>query len=96
MQSTIIAGSAIWRLAAVRRALRKLPVVTDAEHRAPRAVGAGLCDSCEHQQLVANTRGSTFSLCRLSREDSRYARYPRIPVLECAGHRRATASAERG
>ena len=40
----------------------------------------GLCDSCRHQQLVPNTRGSVFSLCQRSRDDPRYPRYPRIPV----------------
>ncbi|MGD1058968.1 MAG: hypothetical protein ABR992_16315 [Solirubrobacteraceae bacterium] len=52
----------------------------------PRASRAGLCDTCEHQQLVRNTRGSTFSLCRRSREDPDYPRYPRIPVLSCPGY----------
>jgi len=52
-----------------------------------RSTRAGLCDGCEHQQLVANTRGSTFSLCRLSREDQAFPRYPRLPVLECPGFR---------
>ena len=47
---------------------------------------AGLCDSCAHQQLVRNTRGSTFSLCRRSREDTDYPRYPRLPVLACPGY----------
>lgn len=47
---------------------------------------AGLCDSCRHQQVVRNTRGSAFSLCRRSREDERYVRYPRLPVLRCPGH----------
>jgi hypothetical protein len=47
---------------------------------------AGLCDSCVHQQLVRNTRGSTFSLCRRSREDPAYPRYPRLPVVECPGY----------
>lgn len=47
---------------------------------------AGLCDSCAHQQLVRNTRGSTFSLCRRSREDPDYPRYPRLPVLACKGY----------
>jgi hypothetical protein len=47
---------------------------------------AGLCDSCAHQQLVPNTRGSTFSLCRRSREDPDYPRYPRLPVLACPGY----------
>ena len=31
------------------------------------APDVGLCDSCRHQQLVRNTRGSVFSLCRRSR-----------------------------
>jgi hypothetical protein len=53
---------------------------------APRPRGAGLCDSCVHQQLVRNTRGSSFSLCRRSRTDPRYPRYPRIPVQECPGY----------
>jgi hypothetical protein len=48
---------------------------------------AGLCDTCAHQQLVRNTRGSTFSLCRRSREDPAYPRYPRVPVLSCQGYR---------
>jgi hypothetical protein len=55
---------------------------------------AGLCDSCVHQQLVRNTRGSTFSLCRRSREDPGYPRYPRLPVTNCGGYqRRAPESA---
>jgi hypothetical protein len=49
------------------------------------APAAGLCDTCMHQQLVRNTRGSTFSLCLRSREDPAYARYPRLPVTSCAG-----------
>ena len=48
---------------------------------------AGLCDSCVHQQVVRNTRGSVFSLCRRSRvEPERFPRYPRLPVLECPGY----------
>jgi hypothetical protein len=50
---------------------------------------AGLCDSCRHQQLVRNTRGSVFSLCRRSRtEPDRFPRYPRLPVIRCDGHER--------
>jgi hypothetical protein len=47
---------------------------------------AGLCDTCVHQQLVHTTRGSTFSLCRRSRDDPSYPRYPRLPVLDCRGY----------
>ena len=50
---------------------------------APRA---GLCETCRHQQVVRNTRGSSFSLCRRSREDERYPRYPRLPVTRCPGY----------
>jgi hypothetical protein len=46
----------------------------------------GLCDSCAHQRLVPNTRGSVFSLCERSRTEPRYPRYPKIPVLSCPGH----------
>jgi hypothetical protein len=48
--------------------------------------GAGLCDSCIHQQLLRNTRGSEFSLCRRSRTDPAYPKYPRLPVLACPGY----------
>jgi hypothetical protein len=53
---------------------------------------AGLCDSCAHQRVVRNTRGSTFSLCERSREDTAYPRYPRLPVLECPGYERKPAA----
>ena len=45
----------------------------------------GLCDTCRHQRLVPNTRGSVFSLCERSREDPDFPRYPRLPVLRCPG-----------
>jgi DNA-3-methyladenine glycosylase I len=47
---------------------------------------AGLCDSCRHQRVVRNTRGSSFSLCRRSADDERFPRYPRIPVRSCPGY----------
>jgi hypothetical protein len=55
---------------------------------------AGLCDSCRHRQLVRNTRGSVFSLCRRSRTDPAYPRYPRVPVLACPGYERRPAVPE--
>lgn len=48
---------------------------------------AGLCDSCRHQRLIRNTRGSEFSLCERSKsEPEEYPRYPRTPVTHCDGH----------
>lgn len=46
---------------------------------------AGLCNSCSHQRVVRNTRGSVFSLCERSRDEPAYPRYPRLPVRECRG-----------
>jgi hypothetical protein len=46
----------------------------------------GLCDSCVHQKLVPNTKGSVFSLCLRSRTDPAYPRYPRVPVAACPGY----------
>jgi ketosteroid isomerase-like protein len=46
---------------------------------------AGLCDTCRHQKLIKNTRGSTFSMCERSKTDERYPKYPRLPVVECEG-----------
>jgi hypothetical protein len=52
----------------------------------PEPPATGLCDSCVHQRVVANTRGSRFSLCMLSRSDPRFPRYPRLPVERCEGY----------
>jgi hypothetical protein len=49
-------------------------------------VNAGLCDSCRHQRVIRNTRGSSFSLCERSRTEPRYPRYPRLPVVACEGY----------
>ncbi|HUB74262.1 MAG TPA: hypothetical protein VL979_09540 [Solirubrobacteraceae bacterium] len=54
----------------------------------------GLCESCRHRQVVRNTRGSTFWLCRRSREDPAFPRYPRLPVLSCAGYERGDPPAQ--
>jgi hypothetical protein len=56
----------------------------------PPSPPVGLCDSCRHQQVVRNTRGSVFSLCRRSKDEpDRFPRYPRLPVIQCPGYERA-------
>jgi len=49
------------------------------------AVNVGLCAGCRHARAVETPR-SRFWLCGLSATDSRFARYPRLPVLECPGY----------
>ena len=51
-------------------------------------MNSGLCDTCVHQYLVHNTRGSTFSRCERSKTDKSFPKYPRIPVQECRGYER--------
>jgi len=56
---------------------------------------AGLCRDCAFSRTVESARGSRFLLCRLSEKDARFAKYPRLPVLRCAGYRRATRDDQR-
>jgi hypothetical protein len=59
-------------------------------------MNAGLCDTCVHQRVVKNTRGSVFSLCQRSKtEPERFPRYPRVPVLACPGYEAAEGLSSR-
>jgi len=53
---------------------------------------AGLCATCEHVRRVESDRGSVFYRCALADSDSRFAKYPRLPVLQCEGYKRVGAS----
>ena len=46
---------------------------------------AGLCARCAHALVIRNDRGSRFYLCRLSATDSRFTKYPQLPVRRCPG-----------
>jgi hypothetical protein len=48
---------------------------------------AGLCDSCEHARRIESDRGSVFYLCELSSSDSRFPKYPPLPVIQCPGYK---------
>jgi hypothetical protein len=71
--ATKLVGAPSWRCAVLRGVA---------------AISAGLCDSCRHQKVVGNTRGSRFSLCERSKTDPRFVKYPRVPVARCAGYER--------
>lgn len=47
---------------------------------------AGLCADCVNAEPIQSNRGSLFLLCRLSRSDPRFSKYPRLPVWACSGH----------
>jgi hypothetical protein len=50
---------------------------------------AGLCALCRNVRIIRSDRGSIFYLCQLSFSDPRFPKYPRLPVLECAGFEQA-------
>jgi hypothetical protein len=45
----------------------------------------GLCLACRHARRITSGKGSTFWLCRRAEHDPQFAKYPRLPVLACAG-----------
>lgn len=49
----------------------------------------GLCESCEHARIVRGAR-SQFWMCARAESEPDFPRYPRLPVLSCAGHERGT------
>ena len=46
----------------------------------------GLCADCHFMRKMESDRGSTFYLCQRSATDPSYPKYPRLPVLKCAGY----------
>jgi hypothetical protein len=48
----------------------------------------GLCIDCVYSQRIQSARGSTFYRCKLSETDPSFPKYPRLPVLQCAGYTR--------
>ena len=51
----------------------------------------GLCEQCVHVRRVESARGSVFLRCALHDEDPRFAKYPRLPVLQCPGFARSAS-----
>jgi hypothetical protein len=66
--------------------------VTASQPRNP--PNAGLCDDCAHGRRIESERGSVFLLCELALTDSRFPKYPRLPVLACDGYKKKAGSQE--
>ena len=47
----------------------------------------GLCADCRHMRRVETDRRAVFYRCLLSDSDTRFPKYPRLPVLQCPGYR---------
>jgi len=46
-----------------------------------------LCETCQNLQEVNTPKGSRFLLCRLSKSDPAYPKYPPQPIVRCDGYR---------
>ncbi len=49
------------------------------------SANAGLCQSCTHSRKITSAHDSVFYLCQLGFTDPAFPKYPRLPVLTCAG-----------
>lgn len=48
-------------------------------------VSPGLCGACGHAKVNETRRGTAYLRCTRAEWDTALARYPRLPVTECAG-----------
>jgi len=46
----------------------------------------GLCADCQFVRRIESDRGSVFYKCQRSATDPGFPKYPRLPVLQCAGY----------
>jgi len=75
----------IMRSALARKRSSDGHVLPFREQSASTDVSAGLCASCKHATRVPSAKGSTFVRCDLSLSDASFARYPRLPKVQCSG-----------
>jgi hypothetical protein len=46
----------------------------------------GLCADCAHARRIESRKGSVFYMCERSAREPEYAKYPRLPVIQCGGY----------
>lgn len=51
----------------------------------PSGPQSSLCSRCRHVQIARTPKGSTFQLCKRSKTDARFPKYPPQPVVACPG-----------
>jgi hypothetical protein len=50
----------------------------------------GLCADCRHMRPIRSDKGSIFFLCGRAATEPEFPKYPRLPVLRCAGYEKRT------
>jgi len=56
----------------------------------------GLCAECAFARTIESARGSRFVLCERSRTEAAFSKYPRLPVMACAGYAQKSKDDEPG
>jgi hypothetical protein len=46
----------------------------------------GLCGDCRRARILTSSGGAAYYQCLKAETDPRYEKWPRLPVLSCAGH----------
>ena len=70
------------------RRLQKGKTLVSAETPSEDSI-CGLCARCRHVRQVRSCRDSVFYLCRRAATDSRFPRYPSLPMPDCSGYEAA-------
>ncbi len=60
--------------------------MNESDEMKERQLRVGLCMDCAFMRQLISDRGSIFYLCEKSATDERFPKYPRLPVLQCAGY----------
>jgi hypothetical protein len=76
----------------VHKASERDPLLEPDREDAQAAQSIGLCARCRHARRATNARGSAFWQCLRARSDSRFRRYPPLPVRTCPGYEAEDAS----
>jgi hypothetical protein len=69
-----------------RSGARHYPVSVSRSLPDPLPSRVGLCADCQFMRRIESDRGSIFYFCQRSATDPSFPKYPRLPVLRCAGH----------
>jgi len=56
----------------------------------------GLCATCAWARRVVSSRESVYWRCARAEVDPRFPKYPRLPVLACAGWEEGEGDEEEG
>jgi hypothetical protein len=55
----------------------------------PESAIVGLCSDCAHAKKLKTKIDATIYLCGRAAADSRFPKFPRLPIMACAGYEKS-------